>query len=306
MEEAKKSSVEESNESQPGTSNGFQQADNFEISQQELEEQPVISDDFAALVKNMEEEDQLEEEDDEPSTANPEWCDIKISDDEASSSVREETTPKGKPHRRKRGRKRYKPFHKMNQQEKNLAKDSEFLKRNKRQLDMLSSGHPVAPNNTTQYIMSMKTPPVYRDIKTDHLKGMVYEGTDSPVYKMSTDLDDVAQHCLQSFDEMYEEESQDCQRRSRKTQKYLVDEYLSKEREHKQLENELSRLREAKKASLEKFGFKDGDDIEKCLEEAREKYEKAYRENKKLKKDTSSVVLPWDSDYHYAPEQMNF
>ena len=164
MEEKQNSTVEETSQSQPSTSNGFSEMDKLGISQDELEEQPIISDDFAALVKNMEKEDELEEEEEEEtSTANgPEWCDIKISDDE-TSSVREET-PKGKPHRRKRGKKRYKPFHKMNQDEKDQAKGYEFYRRNKRQLDMLSSGHPVAPNNTTQYIMSMKTPPVYMEL----------------------------------------------------------------------------------------------------------------------------------------------
>ena len=95
MEETQNSTVEETNQSQPTTSNDFSEMDKVGITPDELEQQPIISDDFAALVKNMEKGDELEEE---TSTANgPEWCNIKISDCE-TSSVREETS-KGKPHR---------------------------------------------------------------------------------------------------------------------------------------------------------------------------------------------------------------
>jgi protein HEXIM1/2 len=125
---------------------------------------PLVADDAISSTRELEEENQhddslLDHDDsgrevEEGSTSSSDGDGHRTgSDDEARQRRRhrQRRVKGGKRHHRK-----YKPYHILSQEEKQKLAEKESLKAHLRRASLLASGHPLAPYNTTQYLIEEK------------------------------------------------------------------------------------------------------------------------------------------------------
>lgn len=190
-----------------------------------------------------------------------------------------------KKHRRKRGKgkRKYKPYDQLTREEREKLGQEEEERAEKLREDMFRAGRPMAPYNTSQYVMSQRSP--YEIDLTSSPRYMLCNSSDSPVY-ISTKPLDVA-YMQKGFDLTYDE-AINC-RLDSCSKAELSKHHASLQEEQKSLQNELEKLRDQNAAAMVTLEV-DSSTIDEKLDLARKENERLLLSIAKLEGSKDPLV----------------
>lgn len=222
----------------------------------------------------------------------------------ADSPATDSDTPDGKRKRKHRRRnrggknhRRWKPYDKMSWTEKQALEEKETRRANQKRADAFASGHPVAPYNTTQFLMDDHckneaiSPDLYRHNSKDS-NGSNYSDSSSDFYDEDNSANFLERNFQESFNDFRMQQLMD------KTKEVLVHEYM-------QMESRLERL-ESKTNSKSGSGTGSSRSSSENLNSSTEKedseefdaeeYRRLKEENKKLKMKNKTLLTILGND----------
>lgn len=158
----------------------------------------------------------------------------------------------------KHHRKNWKPYSKLSWEERQKVDEKETIRATRRRDDLFKSGLPMAPYNTTQFIMNDQDQPSPNlpdpDLHVSHRErhsrddaSGSYESSDGDFYDSPSDEDAFLE---KEFSEAYE--SFHAERLHQLTKEELVKEYIELENKNESLEKELKDVRTGSRSSSDR------------------------------------------------------
>lgn len=179
--------------------------------------------------------------------------DVGKDDDELNGSKNGRRRGRRKQKGGRHHRKQWKPYSKLSWEEKQKRDDKDTLRATKKRDDQFASGQPMAPYNTTQFLMDQHQPsPVAKDAQHEEVRHAKDEGSgsydSSDEYYDSPDDEDI--FLAKDFSEAYE--FFHAERLQELSKEELVREYVELESKNENLEKKITQMKKELRSSSER------------------------------------------------------
>lgn len=206
----------------------------------------------------------------------------------------ETSEPSGrKKRRRKRGRRtKFEPYTKISHEQKCQLQQVEKDIAESRRQEMFKKGRPIAPYNTTQYIINSHSPvPIDYKSNINHLRQET--NSESPAYvRCMLDVEEMDSNIQKDFENDYQASLEN--HFSSMTRGSLTREHLRLQNEKEKLDKQLEDQRKKFAYLTEGLCLKEGDEIDEMLKKVRKDHEVLLRKKARREgKNEDSIILPW-------------